>query len=78
MTVRYVSSREERFEVELVGGSAEFPFREFLKDPTLVLKTDAELIIIPAHAIESISLALPESESRQLALTNLRRATRLE
>jgi hypothetical protein len=77
MTVRYASGREEHFEVELLGGGAEFPFREFLKDPTLVLKTDAELIIIPAHAIENIRFALSESEGRQLPLTNVRKATRL-
>jgi hypothetical protein len=78
MTVRYASGREDHFEIEIYGGgSAKFRFEEFLKDPTLVLRTAGELIFIPAHAIESISLALPESEGEQLPLKNLRRATRV-
>jgi hypothetical protein len=78
MTVRYASGREDHFEVQIFGlGAGEFRLKEFIKDPTLVLKTEAELIIIPAHAVESISFALPESEQEQLALKNLRKATRL-
>ena len=80
MTVRYVSGREDHFEVEIFGGgkSAEFRLKDFIKDPTLVLKTEAEVIVIPAHAIESVSLALSESEFEELPFKNIRRATRLK
>ena len=78
MTVRYTSGREDHFEVEVFGGgAAEFRLKEFVKDPTLVLKTEDELIVIPPHAIESISLALPESGGAQSSLKNLRKARRL-
>jgi hypothetical protein len=79
MTVRYASGREDRFQVEIFGGgAAEFRLKEFAKNCTLVLKTEAELIIIPAHAIESVSFALPESGWEKRALKDLRKATRLK
>ncbi|HJY86342.1 MAG TPA: hypothetical protein VKE24_05845 [Candidatus Acidoferrales bacterium] len=78
MKVRYASGREDHFQVEIFGGgAAEFRLKDFIKDPTLVLKTEAELIIIPAHAIECVSLALPESEIEELPLKRVRKATRL-
>ena len=78
MTLRYTSGREDHFEVEIFGGgAAEFRLKEFVKDPTLVLKTETELIVVPAHAIESVSLTLPESGYEQLPLKNVRMARRL-
>jgi hypothetical protein len=79
MTVRYVSGREERFEVEIFGGGgAGFRLNEFAKNCTLVLKTEAEVIIIPSHAIEYVSIALPVSGCEQLPLKDLRNAKRLK
>jgi hypothetical protein len=79
MTVRYCSGREEQFEVEIYGGgSAELRLREFVKNPTLVLQTDGELILIPAHAIETVSLEIPEEERERLPLDNIRKAKRVK
>ena len=77
--VRYVSGREEQFEVELFGGaSAEARLKEFIHNPMLVLQTEKEVVIIPATAVESITLALPESAAQAIALPNLRRGKRLK
>jgi hypothetical protein len=77
--VRYVSGRQEQFEVELFGGqSAEARLREFTKDPTIVLQSEKEVVIIPATAIESITLPLPEAAGRPLALPNVRKGKRLK
>ena len=47
LIVRYVSGRVEEFEVELFGGpSAEARLKEFAKDPTIVLQTEKEVVII--------------------------------
>ncbi len=79
LTVRYCSGREEQFEVEIFGGgSAEFRLKEFVKNPTLVLQTEGELIVIPAHAIEAVSLEFPEEEREGLPLDNIRKAKRLK
>jgi hypothetical protein len=71
ITIRYVSGREDQFEVEIYGGgkSAEFRLKEFVKDPTL-------LILIPAAAIECVTIALPESDTEQLSLPKIRKAQR--
>jgi hypothetical protein len=62
VTVRYLSGRVEQYEVEIYGGpSAEARLEEFSKNPTIVLRTDKEVVIIPATAIETITLPLPES-----------------
>jgi hypothetical protein len=78
LIVRYVSGREEQFEVELLGGtSAEARLKEFVKNPTIVLQTEQEVVIIPATAIESITLPLAESAGEAIALPNVRKAKRL-
>jgi hypothetical protein len=78
ITIRYVSGREDQFEVEIYGGgkSAEFRLKEFVKDPTLLLQTESELILIPAAAIECVTIALPESDTEQLSLPKIRKAQR--
>jgi hypothetical protein len=77
--VRYVSGREEQFEVELFGGpSAEARLKEFIKNPTIVLQTEKEVVIIPATAVESITLPLPESAGKAMPLPNLRKGKRLK
>jgi hypothetical protein len=79
LRVRYVSGREEEFELQLIGGSsAESRLKEFTKNPTIVLQTENEVIIIPATAIENIILPLPESEDNPIALPNVRKAKRLK
>ena len=77
--VRYLSGRSEEFEVDLFGGTAaEARLKEFIKDPTIVLQTDQEVLIIPASAIESISLAIPKTAAKEIALPNLRKGKRLK
>ncbi len=77
--VRYLSGREEQFEVDLFGGAAaEARLREFAKSPTIVLQTEKELVLIPATAIESITLPLPESVGKGAVLPNVRKGRRLK
>jgi small nuclear ribonucleoprotein (snRNP)-like protein len=79
VTVRYVSGREEQFEVELWGGSsAQARLDEFLKAPNLVLKTANELIIIPGSAVECLSIALPKGDPGRPQLQGVRPAKRLK
>jgi hypothetical protein len=79
VTIRYTSSREDQFEVDLFGGGAsEARLKEFIKDPTIVLQTETELIIIPANSIERITLSLPQSGSEHVALPNVRKGKRLK
>jgi hypothetical protein len=78
MTVRCTSGREEHFNVELhdTGKGALFRFKEFVKDPTVLLRTASELILIPAAAIECITISLPQGEEEQLPVESIRRAER--
>jgi hypothetical protein len=79
VTIRYVSGREERFEVELWAGSgAEARLSDFVKDPNLILHTPNELIIIPGSAIECISITLPKAADTALKLGDFRPARRLQ
>jgi hypothetical protein len=79
LTVRYVSGREEQFEIEVeTGKSGEFRLKEFVKDPSLLLRTDGELILIPAGAIECLSLAVPKTAATAAMLENVRAAKRLK
>jgi hypothetical protein len=77
--VRYVSGRVEEFEVELYEGqSAEARLKEFAKDPTIVLQTEEEIVIIPATAIESITVPLPEPSGKAIDLSDVRKGKRLK
>ena len=79
LTIRYVSGREEQFEVELYGGgAAEARLEEFINKPAIVLQTEKEVVIIPATAIESIALPFPEAAGKAIALPNVRKAKRLK
>jgi hypothetical protein len=79
LIVRYVSGREQEFEVELFGGpSAEARLKEFANRPTILLQTEKEVVIIPATAIESITLPLPESSGKAVDLPDVRKAKRLK
>jgi hypothetical protein len=79
VTIRYVSGKEERFEIELWGSSgAEARLSAFVKEPNLVLHTPNELIVIPGSAIECISITLPKAGDLPLNLRDLRPARRLQ
>jgi hypothetical protein len=79
ITVRYISGRVEQYEVELYGGaSAEARLEAFSKDPTIVLQTEKEVVIIPATAIECITFPLPESGGTTTNLRNVRKGKRLK
>ena len=78
MTVRYISGREEAFEIEMLGPSGTmFRLNEFVKSPNVVLRDGKELIVIPGSAIECVSLTLPESNELRMELREIRQAKRL-
>jgi hypothetical protein len=79
VTIRYVSGRQDQFEVELLGEyTAEGRLKEFAKNPTIVLQTEKDVVIIPATAIESISMPIPDSPSGKVHLPNVRKAKRVK
>jgi hypothetical protein len=79
VTIRYVSGREEKFEIEFWGGAgAETRLKEFVKSPTVVLQTGTELLVIPATAIECISISLPKDGKEKLDVGGVRAAKRLK
>jgi len=78
VNVRYVSGRQEMFEVELFGGaSAETRLKDFVRNPTIVLQTEKELVIIPATAIECITLPVPESAGSLINSPTVRKGKRI-
>jgi hypothetical protein len=78
VTIRFVSGREEQFEVDFYGGTGtEARLKEFVKNPTVVLQTEKELVIIPATAIECIIMPIPESASKSIALPSVRKGRRV-
>jgi hypothetical protein len=79
MTVRYVSGRSEKFEIELwVGARSKARIDAFLKTPNLVIQTDTELIFIPGSAVECVCITLPEGGDSRLDLGEIRAAKRLD
>lgn len=81
VTVRYVSGREERFEVQSLPNAEREPesrLRMFLEADALTLQTDEELIIIPRTAIEQIAVAMPRASLQRPELQGVRQAKRLE
>jgi hypothetical protein len=79
--IRYVSGREESFEVDLIGlegPSADARMKEFVKNPTLMLQTEKELIIIPSTAIECITMTLPDLAGKAITAPNVRKAKRVK
>jgi hypothetical protein len=79
LSVRYTSGREEQFELGVAGGSqADFRLKEFVKDPTLLLRTANEVIIIPSHAIECLTLTLTQLDREPLPLSGARSVKRLK
>src|SRR5205085_1901638 len=77
ITVRFVSGREEKFEVDFWGGTGtQARFKEFLDKPTIVLQLATELLVIPASAIECVSISLPKEG--KLDIGTLRTAKRVK
>lgn len=78
VTVRYVSGREERFEMEFwVGEGTQERLLDFAEKPNLLLRTGEELIIIPASAIECITIKKPKGDAR-FEFSEARPARRIE
>jgi hypothetical protein len=78
VTIRFVSGREEEFEIELWGGTgAQARLQAFVEKPNLLLQTGDELLIIPGSAIECISIKVPKEDSR-FNLSDIRAATRIK
>jgi hypothetical protein len=79
MTVRYVSGRSEKFEIELWGGArTKERIDALLKTPNLAISTSTELILIPGSAVECVCITLPEGGDSQLDLGEIRSAKRLD
>ena len=77
VTVRYTSGREEKFEVEFWGGAAaQARLQAFVENPTLLLKTSDEVLIIPGTAIECISIKTQKGDEWS-RLTSIRSARRI-
>ena len=78
VTIRFISGREERFEMELWGGpGTQARLRKFLEKPTLILQTSDEVLIIPGSAIECISIKIQKGDAR-FGLSDFRPATRIK
>jgi hypothetical protein len=78
VSVRYVSGRQEQFEVELFGGaSTEARLKDFIKSPMITLQSENELIIIPSTAIECITLPMPDAVKGAMASSTIRKGKRV-
>jgi hypothetical protein len=78
LKVRFTSGREESFEVDFWAGTgAAARLKEFAKNPTLLLRTDKEVVLIPGAAVEEASLAVSEREMAGLNLPEIRAAKRV-
>jgi hypothetical protein len=78
VSVRYTSGREEKFEVDFWGGAgAPARVQAFVENPTLILKTSDEVIIIPGTAVECIAIKTQKGDVWS-NLTNIRDAKRIK
>jgi hypothetical protein len=79
VSVRLLSGREEKFDVDFWGGSgAETRFKEFVNNPTIVLQLPGEVVVIPASAVESITFTTPDDTAEQIDIGNIRKAERVK
>jgi hypothetical protein len=79
VTIRFISGREEKYEVEFWGGTgAQARFQDFIESPTVVLQAGGELLVMPSTAIECISIALPADGKGHVNLGTVRLAKRLK
>ena len=78
VTIRFTSGREEKFEMEFAGGAgAPARLQAFVENPTLVLKTVDEVLILPGSAIECISIKTQKGDDWS-NLADLRPAKRIK
>jgi hypothetical protein len=78
VTVRFTSGREEKFEMQFWGGAgAQARLQAFVENPTLVLKTGDEVVIIPGSAIECISIKTQKGDDWS-SLGGIRSAKRIK
>lgn len=78
VTVRFVSGREEKFEMEFWGSPGDQArLQAFVEKPNLLLQAGDELLIIPGSAIECISIKAPQGSSR-FNFGDIRPATRIK
>jgi hypothetical protein len=77
VTVRFTSGREEKFEMDLSGGAGgQARLQAFAETPNVLLQTGDEVLIIPASAIECISIKLPRDHP--FDLSDVRSARRVK
>lgn len=55
----------------------EVRLQEFIQSPNLALQLEDEVIIIPATAIERISLAIPKEKNRVKEFSTIHRAKQI-
>ena len=78
VTIRFVSGREEKFEIEFpLGTGSQARLKEFVEKPHVVLQLGDELLIVPGAAIECISITLPKM-GHPLDLGDIRSGKRLK
>jgi hypothetical protein len=78
VTIRFTSGREEKFEMDFWGSAgAQARLQAFLENPTLLLKTSDEVVIVPGTAIECISIKTQKGDDWS-NLANLRPAKRIK
>jgi len=78
VTIRFMSGREEKFEMEFWGGGgAQARFEAFLRNPTVVLQTSDEVLILPGSAIECITIKTQKGDVWS-GLRNIRQAKRIK
>ena len=78
VTVRFTSGREEKFDMQFFGGAgAPARLQAFVENPTLVLKTADEVILLPGSAIECISIKTQKGDDWS-NLASLRPAKRIK
>jgi hypothetical protein len=75
--VRFVSGREERFEMEFWNTTrVETRLQALVEKPNLILRLSDEVLLIPGSAVECISIKIPE-EDNPFDLSQLNSATRI-
>jgi hypothetical protein len=78
VTVRFVSGREEKFEMEFWESTgAQARLKVFVEKPNLLLRTSDEMLIIPGSAIECISIK-GQKGGKRFNLSDIRPATRIK
>src|SRR5262245_36913648 len=72
VTVRFVSGREEKFEMQAWGGAGAKSRVQAIVEKPLLIQTSNELVVIPVSAIECISIKFPKGESHSFSTMSAR------